>query len=120
MTTAARPALRRQQFAAPREKTDRTGGKQSAPRHCPEADTVLPERDDGSIPLLRRFQTVQILPQRCGFIGSVYVLWRCSDAALLAYILGHGVLVDHEIHGICNDEILGHIPDTLVVAGLSP
>lgn len=96
------------------------GGKQSAPRHCPEADTMLSERDDGGMALCRRFQAVQILPQRCGFIGSVYVLWRCSDAALLADILGHGVLVDHEIHGICNDEILGHIPDSLIVAGLSP
>ena len=42
------------------------------------------------------------------------------DTHLLADILRNSVLVYHVVHGVGCDEALGHIPNTLVVASLTP
>ena len=52
---------------------------------------------------------------------SLVVIWRVSlDSQFLSDILGDSVLVDEEVHGVGSDEGLGHIPDTLVFASLTP
>ena len=42
------------------------------------------------------------------------------DSELLLQILGDSVLVDHDVHGLAGDEILGHIPNALILAALAP
>ena len=42
------------------------------------------------------------------------------DSELLLQILGDSVLVDHDVHGFAGDEILGHIPNALILAALAP
>ena len=44
----------------------------------------------------------------------------CLQSQFLADILGDGVLVDEEVHGVGSDEGLGHVPDAFVVATLTP
>ena len=46
--------------------------------------------------------------------------FQVLKSQLLANLSGNGFLVDEEIHRVGGDEGLGHIPDTLVVASLTP
>ena len=41
------------------------------------------------------------------------------DSQFLADILGDGILVDHEVHGVVGHESLGHVPCAFVVAILT-
>ena len=43
-----------------------------------------------------------------------------SDSQLLADILGNGILVDEEVHGVVGNESFGHVPCAFVVAVLTP
>ena len=43
-----------------------------------------------------------------------------SDSQLLADILGNGILVDEEVHGVVGNESFGHVPRAFVVAVLTP
>ena len=42
------------------------------------------------------------------------------ETALLSDVLRHCVLVDHVVHGVGNDVVLGHVPSAFVLAGLTP
>ena len=50
----------------------------------------------------------------------IVVFSESLETTLLADVLWHGVLVYHEIHGVCDDEVLGHVPNALIVTSRAP
>ena len=73
-------------------------------------------------PRITQFFTVS-LPcnsrvNRC--LNCLLGLHAVSDSQFLADVLGNGVLVDEEVHGLGSHESLGHIPGAFVVAIFAP
>src|SRR5574344_1025861 len=53
-------------------------------------------------------------------VPSISFCYLILDTKFFANILWYGILVNHEIHSVCGNKVLCHIPNSFIFTSFSP